>query len=190
MCSFCGNRIKLDMSRNVANYHLKLAQLWRCPVSWYTIWNRTPQDCMDHLRLTHAVSAPVKTANLGKWFPPWTVRWQTWSDALNPRISAVSTDVLLHSSHNQRQWAGGDSKRTRRGRLPYRKAWILHVASGSGIQMMNHPVVRLVRRALLASQMSWLFLCLRLFRLGNFVCSSMMAGHTTSVDSPAGPGGR
>ena len=42
---------------------------------------------MDHLRLTHAVPASVKTANLGKWFPPWTVKCQTWNDALNPRIS-------------------------------------------------------------------------------------------------------
>ena len=52
---------------------------------------------MDHLRLAHAVPASVKTANLGKWFPPWTVTRQTWSDALNPRISGVSTDVLHFS---------------------------------------------------------------------------------------------
>ena len=35
--------------------------------------------------------------NLGKWFPPWTVKHQMWSDALNPRISGVATDVLLFS---------------------------------------------------------------------------------------------
>ena len=55
MCSYCGKRIKLDMSRHVANYHLELSQLWRCPMSWYTIWKGTPQDCVDHLRLAHAV---------------------------------------------------------------------------------------------------------------------------------------
>ena len=97
MCSFCGKRIKLDMSRHVANYHLELAQLWCCPVSWCTIWKGTPQDCMDHLCLAHTVPASVKTANLGKWFPPWTVKRQMWCDALNPRISGVSTDVLLFS---------------------------------------------------------------------------------------------
>ena len=94
MCSFYGKRIKLDMSRHVANYHLELVQLGHCPVSWCTIWKGTPQDCMDHLRLAHAVPASVKTANLGKWFLPWTVKRQTWSDALNPRISNISTDVL------------------------------------------------------------------------------------------------
>ena len=52
---------------------------------------------MDHLRQAHAVPASVKTANLGKWFSPWTVKRQTWCNALNPRISGVSTDVLLFS---------------------------------------------------------------------------------------------
>ena len=97
MCSFCRKKIKLDMSRHVANYHLELAQLWHCPVSWCTIWNGMPQYCMDHLRLAHAALASVKTANLEIWFPQWTVKRQTWSDVLNPHISGVSTDVLLFS---------------------------------------------------------------------------------------------
>ena len=96
-CSYCGKRIKLDMARHVVKYNLELAQLWRCPVSWCTIWKGMPQDCMDHLRLAHVVPASVRTANLGKWFPPWTVTCQTWKEALNPRISGVSTDVLLFS---------------------------------------------------------------------------------------------
>ena len=93
--SSCGKRIKLDLARHVANYHLELAELWRCPVSWCTVWKGTPQDCMDHLHLAHTVPASVSTANLGRWFPPWTVMRQTWSDALNPHISGLSTDVLL-----------------------------------------------------------------------------------------------
>ena len=52
--------IKLDMAQHVANQHLELAQLWRCPVSWCTIWKGTPQDCIDHMRLAHAVPASVK----------------------------------------------------------------------------------------------------------------------------------
>ena len=49
----------------------------------------------------------------GKWFPQWTVKHQTWSDALNPRISGVSTDVLLFSEcgaplvHHYRVFAKG-----------------------------------------------------------------------------------
>ena len=120
-CSYCGKRIKLDMARHVANYHLKLAQLWRCPVSWCTAWKGTPQDCMDHLRLAHAVPASVRTTNLGKWFPPWTVMRQMWSDALNPRISGVSTDVLLFSEcghalvHHYRVFTKGISHVSLRG---------------------------------------------------------------------------
>ena len=56
--------IRLDLARHVANYHLELAQLWRCPVSWFTIWKDTPQDCVDHIRLAPAVPATVKVANL------------------------------------------------------------------------------------------------------------------------------
>ena len=85
------------MNRHVATYHLELAQLWRCPVSWCTVWKGTPQDCMDHLRLEHAVLAAVKTVNLGRWFPPWTVRRQTWNDALKPSNLGISTDMLLFS---------------------------------------------------------------------------------------------
>ena len=39
-CTFCGKRIKLDMARHVANCHLKLAHLWRCPVSWCIIYGK------------------------------------------------------------------------------------------------------------------------------------------------------
>ena len=43
------------MYRHVARFHLNLAQLWRCPVSWCTMWKGTPQDCMDHIRGAHDV---------------------------------------------------------------------------------------------------------------------------------------
>ena len=54
-CSECHKWIKCDMYRHVATYHLDLAQLWRCPVSWCTVWKGTPQDCMDHVRAVHDV---------------------------------------------------------------------------------------------------------------------------------------
>ena len=64
-CSFCGKWIKLDMNRHVVNYHLNLAQLWRYPVSGCTVWKGTPQDCMDHLRVAHAVPAAVNPRTSG-----------------------------------------------------------------------------------------------------------------------------
>ena len=42
-CEFCGSLIKSDMYRHVAGLHLDLAQLWRCPLSWFTVWKGTPQ---------------------------------------------------------------------------------------------------------------------------------------------------
>ena len=97
LCTFCGKVIRLDLARHVANYHLELAQLCRCPVSWCTIWKGTPQDCIDHNRLAHAVPATVKAANLGRWFPPWTVYRDTWREALQSSVSGVSTDAPLFS---------------------------------------------------------------------------------------------
>ena len=48
-CVYCGRVIKCDMHQHVAKFHLDLAQLWRCPVSWCTVWKGNPQDCMDHV---------------------------------------------------------------------------------------------------------------------------------------------
>ena len=45
-CEFCGTLIRCDMYRHVARCHLDLAQLWRCPVSWCTVWKGAPQDLM------------------------------------------------------------------------------------------------------------------------------------------------
>ena len=45
-CEFCGTMIRCDMYRHVACCHLELAQLWRCPVSWCTVWKGAPWDFM------------------------------------------------------------------------------------------------------------------------------------------------
>ena len=88
------------MYRHVATYHLDLAQLWRCPVSWCTVWKGTPQDCMVHVLGVHDVPREVKSASLEKFVPPWTVRRQVWSDSLAANHSGISTDVLLFSDIN------------------------------------------------------------------------------------------
>ena len=63
-CMYCGVLIKCDMYRHVVRFHLDLAQLWRCPVSWCTVWKGTPQDCMDHICGTHDVPWEIKSAIL------------------------------------------------------------------------------------------------------------------------------
>ena len=37
-CSYCGKVVREFMYRHVADFHLGLAQLWRCPISWCTVW--------------------------------------------------------------------------------------------------------------------------------------------------------
>ena len=95
LCTFCGKVIRLDMFRHVANYHLKLGQLCRCPVSWCTQWKGTLQDCIDHIRLVHSVPVTVKAGNLGRRLPPWIVTQDMWRVALKATVSGVSTDALL-----------------------------------------------------------------------------------------------
>ena len=36
-CAYCGTWIRCDMYRHVARFHLDLAQLWQCPVSWCVV---------------------------------------------------------------------------------------------------------------------------------------------------------
>ena len=86
-----------DMYQHMARCHLDLAQLWRCPVSWCTVWKGTPQDCMEHIRGAHDVPGEIKSASLEKYLPPWTVTRQVWTDSLTPRHSGISTYVLLFS---------------------------------------------------------------------------------------------
>ena len=88
-----------DMAHHVSSFHLDLGQLWMCPVSWCTQWKSTPQDCIDHIRKKHNVGDSVKTASLGKWFPPWTVTRAEWHTALKPKVSGIYTDTALFSEH-------------------------------------------------------------------------------------------
>ena len=96
-CEFCGTLIRCDMYRHVARCHLDLAQLWRCPVSWCTVWKGAPQDLMDHVRGAHKVPEEVQYIRLETLFPPWTVTHQVYTDSLTPRHSGISNDVLLFS---------------------------------------------------------------------------------------------
>ena len=93
-CIYCRIWIKCDMYRHMARFHLDLAQLWRCPVSWCTVWKGTPQDCMAHIRGAHDVPWEIKSASLEQYLPPWTVTRQVCSDSLTAQHSGISTDVL------------------------------------------------------------------------------------------------
>ena len=99
-CVYCGTVIKCDMYQHVAKFHLDLAQLWRCPVSWCMVWKGTPQDCVDHVRGAHNVPWIMKTANMEQFVLLWTVHRQVWSDSLKVGHSGISTDIMLFSDLN------------------------------------------------------------------------------------------
>ena len=94
-CEFCGTMIRCDMYRHVARCHLELDQLWRCPVSWCTIWKGAPPDLMDHVRGSHKLSEEVQHIKLETLIPPWTVIGQVYMDSLTSRHSGISNDILL-----------------------------------------------------------------------------------------------
>ena len=87
----------MNLGKHIALFHMELAQLWRCPVTWCTVWKGTAQDCVDHLRKTHEISQSVNAANLARYFPPWTVVRSQWSEMTRPAISGVAIDTLLFS---------------------------------------------------------------------------------------------
>ena len=97
LCTFCGASIKSNMYRHVAHSHLQLAQLWRCPVPWCSIWKGTSQDLMTYIVLGHKVPGETKRACLQKLFPPWTVTREEYAESLSPKRSGILNDVLLFS---------------------------------------------------------------------------------------------
>ena len=97
LCTLCGKYIQQNLGRHVACYHMDLAQLWRCPETWCTVWRGTPHNCINHMRNTHNIPATVKVANLARWFPPWTVSREQWTLIMWSSVSGIAVDSLLFS---------------------------------------------------------------------------------------------
>ena len=96
-CPTCEKHIQVNLGKHVALYHLDLAQLWRCPVPWCTVWKGTSQDCVDHMRKAHDTPVFVKAGNLAQWFPPWTVTREQWYSMNRPSVSGIAIDTFLFS---------------------------------------------------------------------------------------------
>ena len=94
-CDFCSRTIQCDMYRHVARCHLDLAQLWRCPVAWCTVWKGALQDLTDHVRYAHRVLEEVQNVRLEKLIPPWTVTRNVYTESLTSHHSGISNDILL-----------------------------------------------------------------------------------------------
>ena len=62
-------------------------------------WKGTPQDCIDLVRQKHNVGDSIKTASLGKSFPPWTATRAAWHTALKPKVLGVSINAVLFSEY-------------------------------------------------------------------------------------------
>ena len=97
VCTNCGKHIQQNLGKHIALYHLELAQLWRCPVSWCTVWKGTLQDCVDHMRKAHDIPTLVKAANLARWFSPWNVTREQWYIMTQSAVSGIAVDTLLFS---------------------------------------------------------------------------------------------
>ena len=112
------------MYHHVSTFDLDLGQLWRCPVSWCTVWKDTPQDCMHHVRGVHDVPLDIKSASLDRFFPPWTVRRQIWADALDHVIREFLR-MFYSSVRSTSLWftttgcSGGGCPISPSARLPY-----------------------------------------------------------------------
>ena len=96
-CPTCDKYIQVNLGKHVALYHLDLAQLWRCPVDWCSVWKGISQDCVDHMRRAHNTPISVKAGSLARWFPPWTVTREQWHSMSRPSVSGIAIDTFLFS---------------------------------------------------------------------------------------------
>ena len=67
------------------------------PVTWCTVWKGTAQDCVDHMRRAHDIPPLVKAVNVARWFPPWTVTREQWSNMSQLAVSGIAVDTVLLS---------------------------------------------------------------------------------------------
>ena len=143
-CTFCGVSIKINMYRHVVRCHLQLAQLWRCPVPWCTIWKGTSQDLMTHIVLGHKVPEEAKRADVQKFFPLWTVTREQYAESLSPKHSGISNDVLLFTEvqltlvHHYRVHSAGQPHAMFRGKY-LAQLQLLHL-TGSTTPVPENPV--------------------------------------------------
>ena len=147
-CKHCGKYIQRDLGKHIAFYHLELAQLWRCPVMWCTVWKGTAQDCIDHMRRIHKVPLSVKAANLARFFPPWTVTREQRADMMMPSISGVAIDTLLFSRvgsllcHSYRIISRTGSHAAFRGTYLRRLRAFLEESDSAVVRRLHHQLAR------------------------------------------------
>ena len=91
-CPVCEVWIEPALDVHMSNVHLEMAQLWRCPVEWCTVWKGSVRACQDHLSERHGGSSLFGLKNVS---PPWTVSRHIWQMALRPDISGVAVDARL-----------------------------------------------------------------------------------------------
>ena len=89
-CKYCGKVIRCNMYRHVARLHLDLAQLWRCPVSWCTVW-KPPHRTVWNICGTATMFRGYRRQ------PASTVRRELWTESLRLEHSGISTDIMLFS---------------------------------------------------------------------------------------------
>ena len=98
-CPVCEVWIESALDVHMLNFHLGLAQLWRCPVEWCAMWKGSVRASMEHLSEKHGGSSLFALKNVAKYFPPWTVCRHVWQTALRPDVSGIAVDArLLHEA--------------------------------------------------------------------------------------------
>ena len=96
-CTHCGKYIQRDFGKHIVFLPLGTRAVVALPGYVVHGVEGTAQDCIDHMRRIHKVPLSVRTANLARFFPPWTVSREQWADMMMPSISGVAIDTLLLS---------------------------------------------------------------------------------------------
>ena len=94
-CPVCEVWIESALDVHMLNFHLELAQLWRCPVEWCAVWKGSVRACLEHLSEKHGGLSLFALKNVAKYFPLWTVSRHIWQMALRPDVSGIAVDARL-----------------------------------------------------------------------------------------------
>ena len=65
----CEVRTDSALDVHMLNFHLELAQLWRCPVEWCAVWKGSVRGCLNHLTDKHGGSTFLRPKECGEVFP-------------------------------------------------------------------------------------------------------------------------
>ena len=158
-CTHCGKHIQQNLGKHIALYHMELAQLWRCPVTWCTMWMGMAQDCVgSYMRRLHVFLEELDATSLRR-------RHRRCAQELAAQMSRTSLRDTEDRTADVSPRPNATRRSVSQARMPHRP-----VGGGGGGAVLPGPRDRLAfifrKRPLYKLWWIWRFLDLRVWETG------------------------